>query len=79
MVSDVSQSEGCRLLTDGRRVTTGAARGGRSTKKRDIEEAIGGEREDAGKLNWSAGNPCESWRRERGYQNHLLGTEKEIA
>ena len=43
-----SQSEGCRLPTDGRRVTTGTAGGGRLTKqKTDVEGEIGGEREYA--------------------------------
>ena len=48
MASAGSQSEGCRLPMDGRRVTTGADGGGRSTKqKADGDEAIGEEREYA--------------------------------
>ena len=48
MESDGSQSEGCRLPTGGRRVTTGASGGGRSTKQQTGgEEAIKGEREYA--------------------------------
>ena len=48
MASTGSQSEGCGLPTGGRRVTTGAAGGGRSTKqKTDGGEEIGGDREYA--------------------------------
>ena len=46
MASSGSQSEGCRLHTGGRRLTTGADGGGRQTKQQtDREEEIGGERE----------------------------------
>ena len=45
MTSSGRQLEGCRLPTDGRRVTTGAYGGGRSTKQKTYrEEKIGGER-----------------------------------
>ena len=48
MASDGSQSEFWRRPTGGRRVTTGAAGGGRSTKQQtDGEESLGGEREHA--------------------------------
>ena len=48
MASAGSQSEGCRLPTGGRQVTTGTAGGGRSNKQQtDGEDAIGGEREYA--------------------------------
>ena len=61
-----SQSEGCRLDMGGRRMTTGAAGGGRRTKQQtDGDEAIGGERVCAGKVPWWVKNPGESRRGER--------------
>ena len=48
MTSSGSQLEGCRLPTDVLRVTTGAAGGGRLTKRKtDRYEEIGGERKYA--------------------------------
>ena len=75
------------LPTDGRRVTTGAAGGGQSTKqKKDGEEAIGGERDyvraNCTEVHWN----CTEGQRTRmnlgggrgGDQSHLLRTGKEV-